>query len=103
MTTVYGPISDRLPGQIVYGLTTSNGMIGLIVAMVGGVLVSVLAMAAGMAVGGSIWVGVGGALFTLAALIAHSAMAIPREQARLPVLFPTPRTDTVVDAVPPGR
>jgi hypothetical protein len=97
VTTVYGPISDRLPGQIVYGLTTSAGMIGLIVAMVGGVLTSVLAMLLGVDGGASIWIGVAGGVIVLVGLIGYTATTIPREQARFTALFPTPgsapRTD----------
>lgn len=97
VTSVYGPISDRLWGQFVYGLSTSNGMIGLIVAMVGGVLASVLAMLIGLDGGASIWVGVAGWVVTLAALFAFTGVTILREQARIPVLFPTPSADPVTD------
>ncbi len=97
VTSVYGPISDRLWGQFVYGLSTSSGMIGLIVAMVGGVLATVLAMLIGMDGGASIWVGVAGWLVILAALFAFTGVSILREQARIPVLFPTPSADPVTD------
>jgi hypothetical protein len=93
VTTAYGPISDRLPGQIIYGLTTSLGMVGLIVAMVGGVLVAVLAMIIGLDRGPSIWVGVAGGVVVLVGLIAYAAVTIPREQARFTALFPTPDAD----------
>lgn len=97
VTAVYGPISDRLPGQIVYGLTTSSGMIGLIVAMVGGVLAAVLAMVMGVDGGVSIWIGVIGLVIVLAALVAYAAAAIPREQARLTARFPTPNVAASTD------
>jgi hypothetical protein len=97
VTAVYGPISDRLPGQLLYGLTTSNGMIALIVAMVGGVLATVLAMLIGLDGGASIWIGVAGGVIVLAALIAYAAVTIPREQARFTALFPTPSADPVTD------
>jgi hypothetical protein len=90
VTTVYGPISDRLPGQIVYGLTTSNGMIGLIVSMVGGVLTAVVAMLIGFGGGASIWLGVVGGVVALAGLIAYGAWAVHRVQATVPAHFPTP-------------
>jgi hypothetical protein len=90
VTTVYSHISDRLPAQILYGLTTSVGMIGLIVSMVGGVLVAVLAMLMGVDAGASIWVGVVGGLIVLLVLIASVVMTVPREQARFTALFPTP-------------
>ena len=95
--TVYGPISDRPPGVIVYGLSTSTGMIALIVAMVGGVLTTVVAMLAGIDDGVSIWIGVAGWLVVLAAVIAFSGLAIVREQARLEALFPTPTVGPPAD------
>jgi hypothetical protein len=90
VTAVYGPISDRLVGQLVYGLSTSAGMIGLIVAMVGGVLVAVLAMLFGVNAGASIWIGVVGGVIVFGGLVAYAMAAIPREQARFTALFPTP-------------
>ena len=93
VTTVYGPISDRLPGQMIYGLTTSNGMIGLIVAMVGGVLIAVVAMLMGLDSGASTWIGVLGGVLVLAALIAYAVVTIPREQDRFTVLFPRPSSE----------
>lgn len=93
VTTVYGPISDRLPGQIVYGLTTSAGMIGLIVAMVGGVLAAVVALLMGVAVGAAIWIGVLGGVVVLAGLIAYGAWSVQRVQSTVTPRFPTPAMD----------
>jgi hypothetical protein len=95
VTAVYGPISDRLAGQFVYGLSTSNGMIGLIVSMVGGVLTTVVAMLFGLGGGASIWIGVVGGLIVLAGLFAYTFAQITREQARIPAMFPTPAADPV--------
>ena len=90
VTAVYGPISNRLPGQIVYGLTTSAGMIGLIVAMVGGVLAAVVAMLIGATAATAIWIGVIGGVIVLAALIAYGAMTVEQVQAGVTARFPTP-------------
>ena len=90
VTTVYGPISDRLPGQIVYGLTTSAGMIGLIVSMVAGVFAAVVAMLVGMAGGASIWIGVAGGALFMAALVAYGAWSVQRVEATVTARFPTP-------------
>ena len=90
VTTVYGPISERLAGQFLYGLSTSSGMIGLIVAMVGGVLATVVAMLLGLTGGGWMWIGVAGGVLVLAALFAFTFVTITREQARFTALFPTP-------------
>lgn len=94
VTTVYGPISDRLPGQIVYGLTTSAGMIGLIVSMVAGVFAAVVAMLVGMAGGASIWIGVAGGALFMAALVAYGAWSVQRVQATVTARFPTPSPAT---------
>jgi hypothetical protein len=95
VTTVYGPISNSVFGQFLYGLSTSNGMIGLIVSMIGGVLTTVIAMLFGVEGGPSIWIGVAGGVIVLAGLFALTFAAITREQARIPVLFPTPSADPV--------
>ena len=92
--TVYA-MPDRPLGQLVYGLTTSNGMIAHIVAMVGGVLATVLAMLIGLPGGASIWIGVVSGVLVLAAMFAYSAKAQPRELARFTARFPTPSADPV--------
>jgi hypothetical protein len=97
VTSEYGVIGESLPSQFLYGLTTSAGMIGLIVAMVGGVLAAVLAMLVGLDTGVSIWIGVVAGVVVLAGLFAYAAVIIPREQARLTSLFPTPSADPVTD------
>jgi hypothetical protein len=95
VTTVYGPISDSLWGQFIYGLSTSNGMIGLIVSMIGGVLTTVIAMLLGVVGGVAIWIGVAGGVVVMAGLFGLTFAAITREQARIPVLFPTPSAEPV--------
>ena len=97
VTTVYGPISDSLLGQFAYGLSTSNGMIALIVSMIGGVLTTVVAMLFGLDGGASIWVGVAGGLIVLAGLFGLTFAAVTRERARIPVLFPTPSAARATD------
>ena len=97
VTAVYGSISDSLLGQFVYGLSTSNGMIALIVSMIGGVLAAVVAMLLGVAGGASIWFGVVGGLIVLAALFGLTYSAITREQARIPVMFPTPSAEPLTN------
>ena len=87
---VYGAISDRLPGQVVYGLTTSAGMIGLIVAMVAGVLAAVVAMLIGLTGGASVWIGVVGGVLFLAGLVVYGAWSVQQVQANVTARFPTP-------------
>jgi hypothetical protein len=97
VTTVYGPISDRLPGQIVYGLTTSAGMLGLIVSMVGGVLAAVVAMLLGVAGAASMWIGVVAGVAVLAALIAYGYFSIESVQSSVTARFPTPDAQAPAD------
>jgi hypothetical protein len=90
VSDVYGAISDRIPGQIVYGLTTSAGMIGLIVSMVAGVLTAVVAMLVGFAGGVSIWIGVVGGVLMMAVLVVYTGWSVTRLQANVTARFPTP-------------
>lgn len=82
------------------GCPTSNGMIGLIVAMVGGVLATVVAMIIGVDGGASIWIGVAAGVIVLAGLFALTGLTILREQARFTVLFPTPDPTPSAEPVP---
>jgi hypothetical protein len=95
VTTVYGPISDRMLGQFFYGLTTSSGMIGLIVAMVGGVLTAVVATLLGLDGGASLWIGVGGGVLIFVTLFAYTGLAIQRAYGQFTSLFPTPGPEPV--------
>jgi hypothetical protein len=95
--TAYGPLPERLSGQFLYGLSTSSGMIALIVSMVGGVLATVLAMIIGLEGGAPIWTGVVGGIVVLAALFAFTGWVVLREQRRFTVIFPTPGAEPVID------
>ncbi len=85
----YGNPPSSGVGLVLYGLTTSGGMVGLIVSMVGGVLAGVLGLIVGAAGSWAIWIGVAGALVVFGLLAQVSIGRIPREQARLPSLFPS--------------
>ncbi len=89
----YGDQSTSMPGVLLYGLTTSGGMIGLILSMVGGVLAAVLALRIGIGGETALAVGVGGGLVVFGALAWLTVGAIPREQGRLTTLFPTSDAD----------
>lgn len=89
----YGDQSTSMPGVLFYGLTTSGGMIGLILSMVGGVLTAVLALLAGVTGGAALAIGFGGALVVFGALVWLTVGAVPREQGKLTALFPTPTGD----------
>jgi hypothetical protein len=83
----YGSPSSRGIGLILYGLTTSGGMIALITSMVGGVLAAVLSLILG-AGGLAVWFGIGGAVLVFAILFGSTAGSVTRNQAAMPVLFP---------------
>jgi len=84
----YGSPSGSGIGTLVYALTTSGGMIGLITAMVGGVLAAVLALLAGLPGGLTIWIGLAGGVVITALLYLLTSGAVLRHQERLGALFP---------------
>lgn len=93
VTTVYGPISESMVGQFAYGLSTSGGMVGMTVAMVGGVLTTVLALLVGVDGGVAVWIGVAAAVIVIGSIFAYTATTISREQARFVARFPTPTAE----------
>lgn len=90
----YGNPPRAFPGVVVYGLTTSGGMIHLIVALVGGVFGGVLTLVFGGSGGLALVVGVLAAIGTFVVLLAATAGIVPRHQASLPALFPTPGAES---------
>jgi hypothetical protein len=85
----YGKLPESGIGQLFYALTTSGGMIGLIVSMVGGVLAGVLALMI-LSPEWAVWIGLAGAGVTFAAIAILTFGAVPGQQERLVVLFPAP-------------
>jgi hypothetical protein len=65
--------------------------------MIGGVLTTVIAMLFGVGGSASIWIGVAGGLVVMAALFAFTYQSITREQARIPVAFPTPAREPTTE------
>lgn len=88
VTSAYGSPSSSGIGLILYGLTTSGGMIGLITSMVGGVLAAVLGLIVGITGVLAVWIGVGGAVLVFAALLILTSGSVPRSQATMTVMFP---------------
>ena len=86
----YGSPSASGLGVILYGLTTSGGMIGLITSMVGGVLAAVLGMLIGVSGEQAVWVGLGGGALVFVILVVLTTGSITRNQESLPALFPAP-------------
>ena len=83
---------------ILYGLTTSIGMIGLIVAMVGGVLAGVLAMLAGVGADAVLWIALLAGVVVFVALVAFVMRQVPINWAQLDVRFPAVDDDTPSEA-----
>jgi hypothetical protein len=88
--TAYGSPSNSGIGLILYGLTTSGGMIGLITSMVGGVFAAVLSLIIGASGGLVVWIGIGGAVLAFVILLASTTGSVTRHQDTMTVLFPAP-------------
>jgi hypothetical protein len=86
----YGSPPTRGLGLIVYQLTTSSGMIALIVSLIGGALAIVVALVVGSSVGPAFVVGAVVALAVLLALAGATIRFYARVQSRLSIHFPTP-------------
>jgi hypothetical protein len=65
-------------------------MVGLIVSLVGGVFAGVLALLIGTTGGFALVVGAIGAIAVFVILLVGSSGTVPRHQAQLETLFPTP-------------
>ena len=98
----YGSPSSTGIGLIVYGLTTSGGMIGLITSMVGGVLAAVLGLIIGVSGELAVWIALAGAALVFGVLVVLTAGAIPRHQETLPVLFPAPKGESGTETSAPS-
>ena len=88
--STYGTGSDAGVGLFLYAITTSGGMIGLIVSMVGGVLAAVLGLLIGVSGDLAVWIGIGGGVIVFVAILILTLGSVPRHQERLGVLFPAP-------------
>jgi hypothetical protein len=83
--TTYG---TRRGSDFLYAFTTSGGMIGLITAMVGGVLASVVAFLFGASGDLSIWIGLAGAALVVLATIRLTFGRVAGTQEGLSAMFP---------------
>jgi hypothetical protein len=91
VTSVYGTVTGGFVPLVLYGLTTSGGMIALIVSLVGGVLAGVLSLLIGIgSASTAIWIGLVGAVAVFVAIVLLTAGSVPRHQAALGVRFPAP-------------
>ena len=95
--TAYGSPSRSGIGLILYGLTTSGGMIALITSMVGGLFLAVLSMIIGVSGAPVIWIGIGGAVVVFAIILGLTAGSVTAHQATMTVMFPAPERETGSD------
>jgi hypothetical protein len=91
----YGVASGGPPADLLYGLTTSLGMVGLIVSMVGGVLAGLLALRAGLPADAAVWISLIGAVVVFVVLAGAATRQVPRNWAMLEVRFPSTDEPTV--------
>lgn len=89
-------VPDGWLGNFTYAVSTSLGMVGLIVTMVAGVEIGVVGILVGLEVTAAAWLAVIGAVVFFVLLFAWIALRIPRNQARLSARFPSepPREET---------
>ena len=85
----YGSPPKSGIGMFLYGLTTSGGMISLIVSLVAGVLAGVLMLLFGAGGDLALIVGIGGTVVAFAAITGLSSGTVARRQADLDTLFPS--------------
>ena len=89
VTSVYGTVATGFVPLLFYGMTTSGGMIALIVSLVGGVLAGVLALLIGIGTATTaVWFGVAGAVVVFVLVVLLSIGSVPRHQAALGTRFP---------------
>lgn len=99
----YGTKASRssILANLTYGFSTSLGLVGMIVALVGGAVAAVAILAAG----GSGWltlaVAIVGTLLVLGLLVRWAWVEVPRIQDSLEVRFPAPPADSEPNQ-PPG-
>lgn len=91
--TAYGGSSSSNVGSLVYALTTSGGMIGLIVSMVGGVFAAVIGLLLGVPGGLAVWIGVAGGVLVFVVLVIVTFGGVTRNQETLTATFPAPRRE----------
>jgi hypothetical protein len=89
-----------LLGSLAYGMSTSLGMVGLVVAMVGGVEVGVISLLVGADIGTAVWAAVAGASLVFLVLVVSTLVRIPRAQATLEPHFPSTPPPTTEAPLP---
>ena len=91
VTLNYGLQSQGAVSNVVYGLSTSAGTVGLVVSLVAGLLAAVVALALALPGGAAIAIGILGAIGTLLLVLRWAFAMIVRHNADLSSRFPASR------------
>lgn len=84
-------VSGGLPRRgLLHGLVTTSGMIGVITALIGGVLVALVSLQLGATTSAAIVAGAIGFVLVFGALVSYAVRTAFAAMRTLPVLFPTP-------------
>lgn len=86
----YGYSTDQGGGYLKQGLSTSSGMVGLVVTFVGGLLVAAVALLVGLPAMGALAAGVIGAVAVFAVAARWALALVANGQKTLETRFPTP-------------
>ena len=84
-------------GDVAYGLSTSLGLVGMVLAVVSGVLASLVALAAGGSLAVAIIVGIATTVVVFALLVRWALGAAHANQAAVSVRFPAPGAEAGPD------
>ena len=88
--STYGTGPETNLAVFFYAVSTSGGMIALIVSMVGGVLAAVVGLLVGVSGDLAVWIGLAGGVIMFVAIFVLTLGSVPRHQEELGVLFPAP-------------
>jgi hypothetical protein len=91
--TAYGTMPNTTLGTVLYGLTTSGGLIGLITSMVGGVFAAVLGLLLGAPGELTVWIGLAGGVLVFAMIVLFTTGAVTRHQDSLTARFPAAKVE----------
>ena len=91
------PSTSTAVGNLVYGISTSLGLIGMVLSVVSGVLASLVALAAGGSLAVAVTAGIVTTIVVFALLAGWALSAARANQVALEVRFPPPGADAAPD------
>ena len=91
------PSTSTTVGNLVYGISTSLGLVGMVLSVVSGVLASLVALAAGGSLAVAVTAGIVTTIVVFALLAGWAVGAARANQAALEVRFPPPGADAAPD------